>query len=330
MSFLVNPSQSYSPVVNEILAKSSQQGMQNIPFGEYVDKILELANSTFAVMYHKFYKKYWHDGSFFSKMTQNYTTTDWQNAVFETYIPTRDTTHGLSYYRIAIKLVPTTNNEEFHDQAYKLRTPLHMPPGQIDSELIIVISQRINKWGFIRCFNHTPQRTKGYQTNIYITNRREKASKTSMGGQLIVTPPEVLWVKITRAICEFINVRINGLLKAMKLKRWQLDAKDNNSLYYILLNSAVISPFSHSLRTTLLSLSQTLDVLLHKIWEINEDIGAQNLAKRVIQPLKGLSPGKLTNVWSYIREGLEIELNEQKQRLNPQELAIIKAVMRHS
>jgi hypothetical protein len=300
-----------------------------IPWGSYVDKILEQANSTFATLYRKVFKQYWHDGKFTAHMAQNYTSTDWKNGVFETYVPTRDTTHGLSYYRICLKLVESVNVEEFHQQVEELRHPTHAPVGIIDSELIIVISQRLNKWGFIRAYNYTPNKERGYQANIYITNRREKASKTSMGGKRIVTPPEVLWVKIVRSICEFINTRMNALLKSLHLERWQLGVKDNNTLYYMICNSAICSRFSHFLRLTIQSFSHTLDVLLHKIWSIEEDIGNQNLAKRAITPLLGLSPDKLTEVFRYIREKLKIDLSENKPRLNTQEKAILAAVTRH-
>lgn len=296
---------------------------KSLPWGSYTDKILELANSTFATMYHKIFKQYWHDGKFTAKMTQNYTTTDWQNGLFETYIPTQDATHGLSYYRIAIKIVESINSQTFKEEAQKLRVPLHFPPGQLDSELQVIISQRLNKWGFIRAYNHTKGKIKGYQTNIYITNRREKASKTSMGGQKIITPPEVLWVKITRAICEFLNHRITKLLEALHLKRWQIGAKDNNTLYYIICNSAVVSHFSHSLRLTIQTLSHSLDYLLHKIWSIQEDIGNQTLAKRAIEPLKGLSPKKLSDVFLYIRQELTRELAQNKPRLNSHELKLL-------
>ena len=305
------------------------QPQPQMPWGAYVDKILEQANSTFATLYRKVFKQYWHDGKFTAHMAQNYTSTDWKNGFFETYIPTRDSTHGLSYYRIAIKLVDSINNEDFHKQVEEMRHPTHAPVGTLDSELIIVISQRLNRWGFIRSYNYTPQKTRGYQANIYITNRREKASKTSMGGQQLVTPPEVLWVKITRAVCTFLNTRMNALLTSLKLERWQLGVKDNNTLYYICVNSAILGRFSHFLRLTILSMSHTLDVLLHKIWSIEEDIGSQNLAKRAIKPLLGLSPDKLTDVFRYIRQGLEVDLSKPRGRLNPQEMAILQAVGRH-
>jgi hypothetical protein len=122
---------------------------------------------------------------------------------------------------------------------------------------------------------------------------------------------------------------MNALLKSLHIERWQLGAKDNNTLYYIICNSAICSRFSHFLRLTIQSMSHTLDVLLHKIWSIEEDIGSQNLAKRAIKPLLGLSPDKLTDVFRYIRQELEVDLSKPRGRLNPQEIAILQAVSRH-
>lgn len=247
--------------------------MSQIPFGQYADKILQFANETFAPMYHKIHKQYWHDQKFFAKMTQNYTSTDWQNAQFETYIPTEDIPgYGLSYYRIAIKLLPAVNNQTFREETEKLRAPLHMPPGQLDSELQIIISPRLNKWGFIRAYRHRKDK-KGYLSTIYITNKQNKKTfKTD------VTPPEVLWVRILRGISEFLNKRITALLDKLNLNHIQRDSKDNNTCYYILSNSNTLSRFSHSIRTTILSLSHCLDYFLHKIWGIKTEIGIQNKA----------------------------------------------------
>lgn len=290
------------------------------PFGEYVDKILGYANQTFATLYHTTYKKHWHNGTFYAKMTQNYTTTDWQNATFETYIPTQDATHGLSYYRIAIKILPEIDNQTFHQEAEALRTPLHMPPGELNSEFQVIISPKLKKWGFIRSYRHRRDK-KGYISNIYITKTLDKKT-----GKSLTIPPEVVWIKILRAISTFLDKRLHAFLEALNLHPWQTDHKDNNTLYYICCNSAIVSRFSHSIRTSLSVMSEVLDRLLHKIWAIKEDIGNQSIAKHAIKPLLDLSPEKLADVFVYIRQELKDNLQKSAPKLNAQELRILKAV----
>jgi len=243
---------------------------QKIPYGEYADKILDLANQTFTGMYHSIYKQYWHDNKFLAKMNQCYTTTDRENAVYETYMPTADNPYGLGFYRIAIKIVPEVNSTTFHQEAEKLRTPLHTPMGQLDSELQIIISPKLSRWGFIRAYKHNKK--PGYLSTIYITKTKDKQT-----GKTYTTPPEVLWVKIVRAIATFLDIRLTAYLKTLKIQPYQKDAKDNNQLYYIC-NSVWISRLSHSLRNTLLCLSQSLDHLLHKIWVFKAEIGVQTKA----------------------------------------------------
>jgi hypothetical protein len=286
------------------------RGQKQIPFGTYTDKILEYANQTFATMYHKVFKQYWHDNKFFAKMNQNYTTTDWQNGTFETYIPTRDQTHGLSYYRIAIKLVPEIDKQTLHEEAQKLQQPMHSPTGQLDSELQIIISPKLKKWGFLHAFRHVQK--KGYLTNVYITRSHNQT-----------LPPEVLWVRILRFISEFLNKRILAFLDALKLQPYQWDHKDMNMLYYICNNSAILSRFSHAIRTSIVSMSHTLDVILHRIWSLKDEIGSQTLAKQAIKPLLDLKPDKLKDVFIYIRQELKDNLQRKSNQLNPLEVQLL-------
>ena len=249
----------------------STQNLKNVSFGTYTDKILNLANQTFTGLYHKVYKQYWHDNKFFAKMNQCYCTTDNENAVYETYIPTRNQTHGLNFYRIAIKLLPEVDNQTFREETEKLRTPLRMPPGQLDSELQIIISPKLKKWGFIRAYKHNPN--KGYLSTIYIT--KERNPKT---GKSDTIPPEVLWVRIVRAIATFLDKRITAYLTSLHLVKHDYDHIDNNRHYYIESISAVLTRFSLEIRNALLCMSQVLDVLLHKIWSVQAEIGVQNKA----------------------------------------------------
>jgi hypothetical protein len=94
-------------------------------------------------------------------------------------------------------------------------------------------------------------------------------------------------------------------------------------LYYIICNSTILSRFSHSLRLTIQTLSHSLDYLLHKIWSLQEDIGNQTLAKRAVEPLKDLTPVKLKEVFVYIRQELQKNL-ERKPQLNSHELQLLR------
>jgi hypothetical protein len=291
---------------------------QELAFGAYVDKILGYANQTFTGMYRKIYKQYWHDNKFFSKMNQCYCTTDQENATYETYMPTADVVGGgLSYYRIVLKLVPEVDNQKFRQEVEKLRTPLRQVPGTIDSELIIVLSPKLSKWGFIRAFRHVKK--PGYLSSIFITKTRDKKT-----GKSFLIPPQVMWTKLVRFIAEFLNKRILAWLDALKLQPYQWDHKASNMLYYICNNSAILTRFSHSIRTSIVSLSHSLDHLLQKIKEIKREIGLENAAKQAIKPFLGLEVEQWGAVWNHIRTNLDLELKHRKSRLRPEEERLLQ------
>ena len=289
---------------------------KELSFGAYTDKILGYANQTFTSMYRGVYKRYWDDGSFFQKMNQCYCTTDAENATYETYIPTADVVgHGLSYYRIVLKLIPEVDNQRFREEVEKLRTPLRQVPGVIDSELIIVLSPKLSKWGFIRAFRHIKK--PGYLSSIFITKAFDKKTRKSY-----LIPPQVMWTKLVRFIAEFLNKRILAWLDSLKLQPFQWDYNASNMLYYICSNSEILTRFSHSIRTSIVSLSHSLDWLLKKISDIKKEIGAENAAKQAIKPFLGVKVDQWNKVWDNIRKGLQEEFEERQKEsclLKPEE-----------
>lgn len=290
---------------------------KELEFGAYADKILGYANQTFTRMYRKIYKQYWHDGKFFSKMNQCYCTTNQEEAAYETYMPTSDVVgHGLSYYRIALKLVPEVDNQSFREEVEKLRTPLKQVPGVIDSELLIVISPKLSRWGFIRAFRHIKK--PGFLSSIFITKTRDKKT-----GKSYLIPPQVMWTKIVRFIAEFLNKRILAWLDSLKLQPYQWDYNQSNMLYYICNNSAILNRFSHSIRTSIVSLSHSLDHLLGKIRDIKREIGYENTAKQVIKPFLCLNVEEWSTVFTHVRARLQVEIEERSKRLRPEEKQIL-------
>jgi hypothetical protein len=291
---------------------NSNKNLKNIPFGTLTDQLLKRANETFAPMYRHIYKKHWHNNTFTAQMPRSYNYTDWQNGEFETYLPSNNHTgQPLSYSRIAIKIVPEVNTQLLHQHSKKMQQLINPPIGnKIDSELIVIVSPKLASWGFIRAYKHI--QAPGFLTAVLITKDKS--------GPL---PIDAVWTRILRFVGNFLNKRITGFLKALGIQRYQLDGKDNNSLYYILCNSAVISRFGDSIRTSLLSLSESLDWIFRRILVAKEELVAESTANKVIEQLKMVNPEQLSKIFCKIRSGLELSLQTGFNRLNPIEVQLL-------
>ena len=186
-------------------------------FGSFTDQILQYANETFSVLHRKFLKQTWGDNNFSAKLRNNQCATDWQNGRYEVYIPTRDRADwNLSYYRIAIQVLPEVSNRTKRQEAYKLMKRQIEPVGDVESELLILVAPRQASWGLVRGFKH--QTTRGYFTGIFV-NRS----------------PEIIWKRILDHIANFMVKRIEGFMLKLGFESWVwrwLLVKDTNLLYY--------------------------------------------------------------------------------------------------
>ena len=261
--------------------------------GAYTDKILGYANETFSVLHRKFLKQIWGDNNYTAKLRNNQTTTDWQNGTYEVYIPTRDRAdYNLSYYRIAIQILPEISEKTKHAEAYKLMKHLKEPAGDVESELLILIAPHQDRWGLVRAFKHINKR--GYMTGIFVNKS-----------------PEIIWKRILDHIANFIMKRIEGFMHKLGFETWVwrwLINKDSNLLYY-----NVLERFSFVIRQSILTFFKLYSHLRDFMKLILRDIGLQSSAKKALEPLIGLKQADLMVVFQYIREKLDVSLGWQRK-----------------
>jgi len=227
--------------------------------GTYTDKILGYANQTFATLHHKFLKEIWGDNKTTAKLHHNQCQTNWQNGTFEVYIPTRDNVnYNLSYYRIAIQVLPFNSNQTKKAEAYKLMKPLKQPLGEIESELLILIAPRQDRWGLVRGFKH--RNKPGHFTAVF-TNRS----------------PEIVWKRILDHVHNFIAKRLDGLMRALGFEtwvwKWLLKKNDNCSNI-----SRIIERFSFSIRQSVETFVRLIRHFTDKMRVVLGEIGVQNVA----------------------------------------------------
>lgn len=242
-------------------------------FGLFNDRILELSNNTFSVMYAKIFKKYWHT-SMIPRMIRNYCVTERQEGFYEVYIPTRSTPEdNMQYFRVAIKVLPELDRETVKASLHDMEQHRVEPAGNLDSELIVFVAPKRSEKArrerqFLRGFRHVAKR--GYLT------------------AMIINPaPEICWKRLMTLLVKFFRRRISGLLKKLKFHAWQYDYHKYETFYYRKI-TCIIEEFSLGIACTLRSLSHCLEWFYDKLkWTLKE-IGRQSTVKMAIKKVSEL------------------------------------------
>jgi hypothetical protein len=203
-------------------------------------------------------------------MSRNYVSTDWQNGQYEVYIPTRESLESnMQFFRIAIKVTSEVDNATARTLAQTLQKPQITPIGIIDSELQVIIAPKLKSRGFIRGFKHTKK--PGYLTAVVVSKI-----------------PEIAFKRILVLVAKFLEKRLDKLLERLDFQPWQLDYRENKTLYYTIMRS-IIERYSHSIALTIKSFSHVLSWVKGKLRSILHEIGLQNMAKLALRPLEQLS-----------------------------------------
>lgn len=258
-------------------------------FGSYTDQILQYANETFSVLHHKFLKEIWGDNKTTAKLHHNQCFTDWQKGVYEVFIPTRDNVeHNLSYYRIAIKVLPEISQEAKLTEAQSLSNLIKQPLGIVESELLILIAPRQNKWGLVRGFKHLNK--PGYFTAVFVNKS-----------------PEIVWKRVMAHILNFISKRLDGLMNALGFETWVwkwILSKRNTYCS----NIRIVEHYSYVIRQSFETLVLLYQHFKDKLRLVLGEIGAENVALAVLRPLKALGMDELARVFTIVRETLGVQV----------------------
>ena len=267
----------------------------------FADEILQHANNTFSVIYHRFLKEIWSDNKTTKKLHSNQVYTDWQNGRYECYIPTRDSVdNNLEFSRIAIQILPMVSNEEKHREAYHLAEPIKTPLGKIESELLLLIAPRQHHWGLVKGFKH--RNKPGYFTCVFVNKS-----------------PDIIWKRVLDQVTNFFKKRLNGLMTSLNIAdctwKWTIGKRND------FISNIVVEKYSYVLRQSYLTFKSLIEHLLDKMKAVLGEIGVQNVALQALHVLKGLNVSQLGRVFSEIRRGLNVEVDFERDALRVLEVA---------
>lgn len=254
-----------------------------VPFSIWRTRVLEILQTVFSPMYRHVWQNNWNN-SIFGNMRKPYIYCDFEQGIYEVYMPTViDAENRLHYWRIIVKAYDEIDRETVEINQNNLRTPYTRPVGIIDSETICHIAKTTTPelkhklrclwkaggrraWfkGLLRGFKH--DKRKGYFTPI-----------------IVHESPDIAIKRLLSLLGNFLRKRIVALLKKLKLQTWMfeeyLTKRHNNSLLML------IEKYSSVIRNIVKSFIESFDWLSMKLKDLYAEIGRQNVQKQKIKPL---------------------------------------------
>ena len=256
---------------------------QHVPYGMWQTRVLEILQTVFSPMYKNVWEQNWNT-SMFANMRRPYIYCDFEDGVYEVYIPTViDADNKLHYWRIIVKAYDEIDQETVDRNQKSLQTPFVRPMGIIDSETICHLASSTTPelqhklkclwtaggrraWfkGLLRGFKH--DRRKGYFTPIVVHES-----------------PDIAVKRLLSLIYNFLKKRIVALLKKLKLQTWMfeeyLTKRQTSSLLML------VEKYSVTMHTIVKSFLDSFDWLKVKLKDLYAEIGRQTVQKSKIKPL---------------------------------------------
>ena len=255
-----------------------------VPYGMWQTRVLEILQTVFSPMYRNVWEQNWNN-SVFAGMKRPYYFCDFENGVYEIYIPTvMDATNNMHYWRIIVKTYDEIDEESMKANQTALLSPYISPMGYIDSETIVHLAQQTTpeykqklakawKEGgrplwfktLLRGFKHRHKR--GYFTPIVIHQS-----------------PDIAVKRLLSFLRNFWKKRIVAFLKKLKLQDWMFQGylvkRGQQSLLILLLEK-----YSFVIRNIAKNMLESYDWLSFKLKDLYSEIGRQNVQKTKIRPL---------------------------------------------
>ena len=254
-----------------------------VPYGLWRTRTLEILQTVFTPMYKNVWEQKWNNSSF-ATMRKPYYYCDFEQGIYEVYIPTViDALNRMHYWRIIVKVYSEIDKESIDLNQSNLQTPYCRPVGVIDSETVCHLAQQTTPehkhkmkclwkaggrraWfkGLLRGFKHSKKR--GYFTPVVVHQS-----------------PDIAVKRLLSLLYNFLKRRITAFLKKLKLQPWMFNEylvkRHNNSLLIL------VERYSITIRNILSSFLGTFDWLRMKLKDLYAEIGRQNVQKTKIKPL---------------------------------------------
>ena len=255
----------------------------SVPYSAWRERTMELLQSVFTPMYRRVFEPNWNN-SMFSNMKKPYVYYDFEQGIYEVYLPTNiDGAGRLHYWRIIVKCYDMIDRESLESRQIDLQTPYTRPMGVIDRETICHLAK-----------TNTPEYKKTLREAWQEGGRRAWFKKLLRGFRhekrkgyftiiVVQESPEIAVKRMLSLIYKFCKQGLKGFLNKLKLPNWMFEeylSKRANASLLIL-----VKKFSVTIRQIFKGLLETFDYLTVKMRDLYAEIGRQTVQKSKIRPL---------------------------------------------
>lgn len=265
----------------------------NPMFGSFNDRVIGLSATSFSPMYRRVFEKYWRN-AMFHKMPRAYNYSNYEEGIFEFYLPTFDRLEeGVNYQRIVIKTLPGLDPEIMEEEAKKLRRQRFVchgrgPNGRIDSESIFLVAPRLSPEGLAKWQEDKRRERVGLKPKKEWVCRAKHPHPGTMIMPIINRLPESCVKRMLVLLANFLQKRLNALLKTFNLSPSTHFGKQH-PLYYIH-SINIIETISLTLSNTIKCISHAINWFRLKIKQIYGEIGRQNTIIMVARKIGEIKP----------------------------------------
>lgn len=208
----------------------------------------------FSPAYRYVFNRYWNN-AFEQRLKCNYVSVDWEECVFEIYLPVMAHSEmNMRFYRVVVKVVPEVSQEKAKELAVDLMKPMQKPAGIIESESIFIISPKQKGW--IHGFRHV--KLPGHLTSVIVDRNPLKAFR-----------------KMKELIMKFLESKLKGIFRKFNIQPDcnfnEIWYKKKDDFYYCNYydNRKTRFKLYRHIRQTIKCLSRFMDWLKQKIKERN-------------------------------------------------------------
>jgi len=269
--------------------------IKSIPFGNFSDKIIEYAATTFSPIYARVVKKHW-DNSRFARVRKNYYFSSFEDGIVEVYIPTfQHESLNMNYHRIIIKTLPYLDKEIMLEESQILQKRKYVshgrgPAGTIDSTTIVLMARQISPSALIQYREDKKLIYYGQKPKREWFLRGKKRQGNLMIMPIITKVPEIAIKRLLTVLMKFYKDRLKALVKSLYLMRFHYEERStmSSALYYI--TSCIREKISLSLGNAVSCLSRVYDWFREKKLQIIGHLARQTQIMNLFKQISKVKP----------------------------------------
>ena len=255
-----------------------------VPYGMWQTRVLEILQTVFSPMYRNVWEQNWNN-SMFAGMRRPYYFCDFENGLYEIYIPTvMDAANRMHYWRIIVKTYDEIDEESMQINQTVLLSPYITPMGYIDSETIVHIAQQTTPEYKHKLAKAWKEGGRSLWFKNLLKGFKHKHKRGYFTPIIIHQSPDIAVKRLLSLLRNFWKKRIVAFLKKLKLQDWMfreyLVKRGQQSLLISLLEKYSI--VIHNIAKNML---ESYDWFSLKLGDLYNEIGRQNIQKTKIKPL---------------------------------------------